>query len=534
MGVLRGRPYNPGMKDSSHGRPTLWTLTTEVPRRRPLSENADAAVCVIGAGFAGLHAAYFLAQAGRPVVVLDDGPVGAGESEATTAHLTAMLDRRWRELERRHGPAACRAAAESHARAIDAVESIAEQEGIDCGFERLDGYLLLAPGQELETLREELAAAKRCGIRDLHLVEKQPTPGFPAGPAIRVPRQAQCHPLRYLHGLAKAVERLGGRVYQGTHAASVEDGAPARVRTREGWTVTCESVIVATGAPVVDRVVLQTRIYPYRSYVATARVPAGSVHRGLYWDTADPYHYVRLAPGTEKGHDLLLVGGEDHKTGQADDAEARFARLGMWARERFPSIERMESGWSGQVLETSDGLAFIGRNPGQEHVFVVTGTSGNGTTYGALSGLMLADMVRGKRHPWAWTYRPSRPKARGAGDWLKENANAAAQYRRLVGAADAAGPEDIAPGEGAVLRRGLRKVAAYRDENGVLHERSAICPHLGGVVCWNHAEKSWDCPVHGSRFAANGEVLNGPANSDLPEVPETRPRRRRRAGRRGT
>lgn len=527
MGAVRGRVYNPRMEQASHGKPTLWTLTTDGVRRKPLTEDVDTAACVVGAGYSGLSAAYFLLKAGRPVVVLDDGPAGGGESEATTAHHTAMLDRRWSRLERVHGAAACRAAAESHARAIDAIESIVDDEGIDCSFERLDGYLLLAPGAPVEELREELEAARRCGVAGVELVEKLPTPGFPAGPALRVPRQAQSHPLRYLEGLARAVERMGGRIHQGSHVEAVEDGAPARVRVRGGRTVTCESVVVATGAPVVDRLALQTRLYPYRSYVAVARVPAGSVPRGLYWDTAEPYHYVRLAPALEKGYELLLVGGEDHKTGQADDAETRLARLGLWARERFPSIERMESGWSGQVLETADGLALIGRNPGQSHVYVVTGTSGNGTTYGTLAGMLLADLARGKRHPWAAAYAPSRPKLRGAGDWLKENLNAAAQYGRYAAPADARSSEDIAPGEGAVLRRGLRKVAAYRDENGVLHERSAICPHLGGVVCWNHAEKSWDCPVHGSRFKGTGEVLNGPANADLPEVPETRPRRRR-------
>lgn len=527
MGAVGGRVYNPRMEHASHGRPTLWTVTTDGTRRKPLTENADAAACVIGAGYAGLSAAYFLLKAGRPVIVLDDGPAGGGESEATTAHHASVLDRRWSELEKVHGPALCRAAADAHARAIDAIESIVEEEGIDCGFERLDGYLFLAPGQEAGWLREELEASRRCGLAGVELVEKTPTPGFPAGPALRVPRQAQSHPLRYLHGLARAVERLGGRIHHGSHVEAVEDGAPARVRVRGGHAVTCESVIVATGAPVVDRVRLQTRIYPYRSYVAVARVPAGSVPRGLYWDTADPYHYVRLAPGLEKGHELLLVGGEDHKTGQADDADTRLARLGLWAREYFPSIERMESGWSGQVLETSDGLALIGRNPGQDHVYVVTGTSGNGTTYGTLAGMLLADLVRGKRHPWAAAYSPSRHRARAAGEWLRENLNAAAQYGRLAGPAGASSSEEIARGEGAVLRRGLRKVAAYRDENGVLHERSAICPHLGGLVCWNHAESSWDCPVHGSRFKGTGEVLNGPANADLREVPETRPRRRR-------
>lgn len=520
------------MIKSSTSNPSLWMLNADAPRRAALAEDVDASACVVGAGYAGLSCAYFLAKAGRSVVVIDDGGVAGGESALTTAHHTALVDPRYADIESTHGLETARVVADAHSRAIDAIESIAESERIDCGFERLDGFLLLAPGRSLEELRKELDAARRAGL-EAELVEKIPTPGFPAGPALRLPRQAQSHPVKYLLGLAAAIERLGGRIYERTHAASIEDGDPARVVTAEGRVITAETVVVATNVPVNDRLVFHTRQFPYRTYVATARVPAGSVPKGLYWDTAEPYHYVRLAPGEEPGYETLVIGGEDHKTGQADDAEARWARLGLWARERFPSIERMERAWSGQVVETADGLAFIGRNPGERAVYVVSALSGNGTTYGTVAGMIIADLARGKTHPWAEAFSPLRPKTRGAGEWVRENANAVARYGRYLKPSERPSIDDIPRGSGAVMRRGLRKVAVYRDENGVLSELSAICPHLGGVVCWNPGEKSWDCPVHGSRFSPTGEVLNGPANSNLPPVPETRPRRRRRAPRGG-
>jgi Rieske Fe-S protein len=243
-------------------------------------------------------------------------------------------------------------------------------------------------------------------------------------------------------------------------------------------------------------------------------VPAGSVPRLLLWDTLDPYHYVRVANGTA-GHDVLIVGGEDHKTGQDEDGEARYERLELWMRERFPMVRDIAFHWSGQVMEPNDGLAFIGRNPGDERIYIVTGESGNGMTYGTIAGIMLTDAIQGRPSPWAKLYDPGRIKLRAAGEFVKENLNAATQYVDLVTGGDVDGTGEIRPGSGAVVRRGIKKVAVYRDEQGGVHELSAICPHLGCVVRWNDGEKTWDCPCHGSRFAKDGHVINGPAIRDL-------------------
>ena len=242
----------------------------------------------------------------------------------------------------------------------------------------------------------------------------------------------------------------------------------------------------------------------------------------LLWDTPDPYHDVRLQRGD--GFDYLIVGGEDHKTGQpeGEDHQTRFGRLEEWTRERFPMTESVEFRWSGQVMEPVDGMAFIGRNPlDADNVYVVTGDSGNGMTHGTLAGILLTDLITGRDNEWATLYDPSRKTLSAGGEFLKENLNVAAQYTDLATPGDVSSAEEVAPGEGAILRRGLTKVAVYRDDAGALHERSAICAHLGCVVRWNTGEKTWDCPCHGSRYdPRDGHVVNGPAIKGLAEASE--------------
>jgi glycine/D-amino acid oxidase-like deaminating enzyme/nitrite reductase/ring-hydroxylating ferredoxin subunit len=506
------------MTESSGASKSVW-LEVNVPDFQPLGADARAEVCVVGAGIAGLTTAYLLAREGRGVVVLEDGEIGSGETGRTTAHLTCALDDRYYELERLHGARGARIATASHAAAIDRVEAIVGEEGIDCDFERLDGYLFVPPGDSTEVLELEEAAAQRAGLTEVERVTRAPLDSFDTGPCLRFPRQAQFHPMKYLAALAAAIQRRGGRVYTRTHADRIEGGADARVHTSGGHGVACSAVVVATNTPVNDVVTIHTKQAPYRTYVIGARVPRGAVARALYWDTPDPYHYVRLQSAGDA--DLLIVGGEDHKTGQADDAGERYARLEAWARERFPMIEAVTHRWSGQVMEPVDGLAFIGRNPGDApNVYVATGDSGNGMTHGTIAGILLADLIAGRENEWATLYDPARVTLGAAKEFASENLNVAAQYADYATPGDVDSPDAIQPGEGAVIRRGLQKVAVYRDEVGALHERSAVCTHLGCVVAWNTGEKSWDCPCHGSRFDPFGRVVNGPAISDLAPVTE--------------
>ena len=498
----------------------MWSATAAVPVFPSLETDLVADVCIVGAGIAGLTTAYLLTKTGQAVVVLDDGPIVSGETERTTAHLCTALDDRYFELERLHGEEGARLAAESHAAAIDTIERIVRDEQIDCDFERIDGYLFASPEHSSETIERELEAAHRAGLTDVEIVDRAPLVSFNTGSALLFPRQAQIHPVKYLSGVADALVQKGGRIFADTHAIKLHGGDDAFVETTGRHKVFCGSIVVATNSPVNDRVAIHTKQAAYRTYVIGVAVPVGTVPKVLYWDTGDPYHYVRLQPASPTGprpsRDILIVGGEDHKTGQADDAEVRFARLEEWTRKRFPMAGEVRFRWSGQVLEPIDGLAFIGRNPGAEdNVFIVTGDSGNGMTHGTLAGLMITDMIEGRPNRWEHLYSPSRVNPTSVRDFLRENSNVVVQYFDWLTVGDAEKEKLIPPGKGAIVRAGLTKLAVYRDEAGQFHECSAVCPHLRALVQWNDGEKTWDCPAHGSRFDCFGHVVNGPANQNL-------------------
>src|SRR5688572_25279216 len=333
------------MPVTDNGRTTSIWMTTAMPREASLASDERADVCIVGAGIAGLTTAYLLAKEGKRAIVVDDGPSAGGETCRTTAHLVSALDDRFYHLERLHGAEGARFAAQSHAAAIDKIELIIRDENIDCDFTRLDGYLFVPPGDDLAQLENELKAAHRAGLTDVARVQRAPITTFDTGPALRFPRQGQFHVLKYLNGVADAAKRRGGVIYNGTHVDRMEGGKSARVETSRG-VITADAVVVATNSPVNDLVAIHTKQAAYRTFVVGARVKRDSIPQILLWDTPDPYHYVRLQRAD--GHDVLIVGGEDHKTGQANDAEERFQRLQQWARERFPHVERFEFQWSGR------------------------------------------------------------------------------------------------------------------------------------------------------------------------------------------
>ena len=314
---------------------------------------------------------------------------------------------------------------------------------------------------------------------------------------------------------------MGGLIFAQSRVEKIESGPPAIVHTYFGTTVRSHSVVVATNSPFNDLVTIHTKQAEYISYVLGFEVPKGSVTRALYWDSENPYHYVRLQalPESESNGELLIVGGEDHKTGQAKDAEDRYRRIEEWTRIRFPSSGQVLYRWSGQVLETIDGLAFIGRNPlDSPNIYIATGDSGQGITHGTIAGILLTDLIVERQNPWSTLYDPSRKTLRAAGRYLQENLNVAAQYTTWVTGGDVVSTQSLAPGTGAIVRTGLSKLAAYRDDDGVLHQCSAVCPHLGCIVEWNRNESTWDCPCHGSRFDKKRHLLCGPANSDLETI----------------
>lgn len=505
---------------------SVWMDTAAAPVPEDGADLAGARpdVIVVGAGIAGVTTAYLLQRSGKSVLLLDDGRPGDGETGRTTAHLSNAIDDRYGVIERLHSASGARMAADSHTAAIDTIERIIGEEGIDCGFARVDGYLMLAPGQDPATLDRELAAVHRAGLDSVERLDRPPIPH--PGPCLRFPRQGRLHALDYLAGLTRAFLARGGRLATGAHVAAVgEEGERARIEVAAAApggaprTVEADAVVVATNAPISDRFAIHTKQAPYRTYVIAARLPKGAVPDALYWDTQDPYHYARIQPGAD--HDLLIVGGEDHKTGESRDMESRWAALESWTREHFPMAGAVAYRWSGQVLEPFDGLAFIGRDPAHDgRVFVATGDSGMGMTHGTIAGLILCELIHGCGSPWAALYDPSRKMTGALGTYLRESFDVARRYFDYVERSEVRSEDGIPPGEGAVLKVGGRPVAVYRDPAGALHRRSAVCTHLKCIVHWNPGEKTWDCPCHGSRFAVDGAVLNGPATRPLAAMEE--------------
>jgi glycine/D-amino acid oxidase-like deaminating enzyme/nitrite reductase/ring-hydroxylating ferredoxin subunit len=498
---------------------SVWLQGVAIPKFSGPRGKLHADVCVVGAGIAGLTTAYLLLHEGKSVIVLDERPIGGGQTGRTSAHLSSAIDDRFVEIEREHGVKGSRFAYESHAAAIDTIERISRDEKIACDFRRLDGWLSPIPTDRPDFLDAELAAAKRAGFAD---VEKVARGGIDHGPCLRFGGQARFQPLRYIVGLAGAIKGMGGRIYTGkrvtdVQGADLEKEKPAIVTLRGGDKVKANHVVVATNtpAPINDWFGIYTKQSAYQTYVIGAMVPRGAVPDGLYWDTADPYHYVRLYSRRGREEDVLLIGGEDHKTGQFPKTGGPFMNLEHWGREKFPMMGRVRYRWSGEVQEPADGVAFIGRAlTKKENVYVATGDSGMGLTHGTIAGLLITDQIMGRKNAWEGFYDPSRKIINR--EFARENLNVLKQYKDLLTPGEVDSADDIAPGEGAILREGMSKLAVYRDPAGKIHRHSAICTHLQCVVQWNPVEKSWDCPCHGSRFDALGKVLMGPAIDDLP------------------
>lgn len=490
-----------------------------IPGDGPLSGDAQADVCVIGAGVAGLTTAYLLAREGRSVIVIDDGPPGMGETLRTTAHLTAAIDDRIHVLEDKFGAKKARIAVQSQVAAIDRIERICLEEHLDGIFRRVDGWLFLHPEDDPETLEKELEAARKAGLEDVTLEDSAPLP-FATGRALRFPRQGEVDAGEYIAGLADGIRRMGGRIHGQTHATRLDEGTPLVVHTPQGR-IECEHVVVGTNSPVFGKVPMHTKQEQWRTYVVAYEVPRGTIPRGLYWDTwaGDSYHYVRLADRAEPGRELLIVGGEDHRTGDGDPEEA-LARLQDWVRIRFKLDGEPIHRWSGQVIEPADHLPFQGRYPGKEEsVYVITGDSGQGFTNHTCGAILVTDLIQGRKNPWATLYRPNRQALHSLVERVRANLEGGAEAAKDKAKKESVEEDEVAPGTGGIVERDGKLLACYREPSGELRECAAECTHMGATVRWNALEKTWDCPWHGSRFTATGQVVNGPANRALDGAP---------------
>jgi glycine/D-amino acid oxidase-like deaminating enzyme/nitrite reductase/ring-hydroxylating ferredoxin subunit len=488
---------------------TVPSFDKEIP------EDIKPDVCVIGAGIAGLSVALALVQEGRDVLVIDQGPIGGGQTARTSAHLASALDDHFYVLEKHFGKAGAKICAESHAAAIDAIEKNVRSLQIDCQFRRVDGYLWAPPGESERELDKELDAARRAGLQ-VEKVDRAPLP-FDTGACLRFGMQAEFHPLAYLRGIAEAIVAGGGRIVTHTHVANIKDGSPCEIELKSGRKITANKVVDATNMTITSMVDIPTREAAYRTYIVAVEIPTGYVPHGLYWDTLDPYHYIRVARG-EGDKEILIVGGEDHRVGQGDEERA-FPRLEAWIRKRFPQAGPAIATWSGQCQEPHDGMAYIGKLPRHDNIFVVTGDSGNGLTHGVVASLLLPTLIAGREHAWSKVYAPNRSRLHAVGTMVSEDMKSSLPYADWMKGGDVESIDEIKPGHGATIRRGLHVIAAYKDEHGQCHLKNARCTHMSGVVRWNEVEKTWDCPCHGSRLDAYGRVLNGPAIGDLDDAP---------------
>ena len=497
---------------------SFWHEGVEVPVLPPLRGSVTTDVCVIGAGIAGLSTAWLLARDGLSVAVVEALDLAAGETSRSTAHIAVPDDRYW-IIERDHGAKVARDVADSFAASIDTIESIVRDADIACDFQRLDGLLVSCAEEPREALERELAAARRAGVA-VEWLEQAPGAYAQFGACLRFERQAQFNPFRYLLGLATSLPRRTA-LFCGTRALTIEERGDGVIVRTDGGTVNAAAAVVATNTPFNERFGLHLRQSAYQTYVVAGVVPKGELPRTLLWDDGDPYHYVRLAPHDER-HDVLIVGGADHKTGQESDAPSVFEDLDTWVHRHLPCMESIRWRWTGEIMEPLDSLANLGREPGSERTYLITGDSGNGITHATLGAMIVSNLIQQKPARWADTYDPARSRTHHAKEFAREQANIAAQYRDWLTSGDAPNVGEIGFDSGAVVRQGMRKIAVYRDAYGDVFANSAVCPHLGCIVQWNGAEKTWDCPCHGSRFNAYGAVLHGPANRALASMNQPR------------
>ena len=499
---------------------SFWYEDAGLERRHALGENASSDLVVIGSGIAGLSTAYEASRWGWNVIVIDRSEmIGGMMTPRTTAHLATELDDYYVYLIKARGEDEARTYHESQVAAVNRIETICADEGIDADFQRLDGYLVPAEARHMRDLEDEFEACRKLGV-EVEWAADSPVP-LPEGTrALRFPNQGRFHPLKYIRGLIRSIERRGGRIFGSTvYVDHREHDDGVDIQTESGHVIAARAAVFATNSPVNDKVAIHTKQIPHRTYVIAGTVPKGSVPDVLIWDTLEAYHYVRLQPIGD-AEDLLIVGGEDHRTGEATDMPERFRHLERWTRERFPSFTGVRHRWSGQVMEPFDFMPFSGRNPGNENIYVHTGDSGQGITNGVAGALNITALLFGQKAHFADIFDPRRKPLAGTSlsEFVSGRAEDLKNLSEYLTPGDMASIEDLAPGQGAVIRQGAKKIAAYRDEQGKLIARSATCTHVGCIVHWNPLETCWDCPCHGSQFHPDGAVINGPAIRPLAAV----------------
>jgi glycine/D-amino acid oxidase-like deaminating enzyme/nitrite reductase/ring-hydroxylating ferredoxin subunit len=492
-----------------------WIRTADMPRFAPLDRHLTVDVAVVGGGLVGLTTAYLMKMAGLNVAVLERDMCAAMDTGHTTAHLTVVTDELLTDMIRDFGADTAAAVWNAGRVAIDTIETHVAMEDIACDFRRVPGVLheaLDGTGLSPDGLQREAAAATELGFAARYVTAAG---AFPRA-GVEFQDQALFHPRKYLAALARAVHGDGSYIFEQSAAEEVGDDLVVTVGPHR---VSCSYVVLATHTPRIGKSnmlsagLLQSKLAPYTTYAIGGRLPVDRVAHGLYWDTTDPYHYLRVEPCGD--HDYGIFGGADHKTGQEEDTRGCWSRLEATLRRFVPEFAVTDR-WSGQVVETNDGLPYIGEN--DEKQFVASGFAGNGMTFGTIAALMARDAVLGRRNPWKEIFDPHRKSVRaGAWDYIKENTDYAYyMLRDRLFAKHATSLRSVRPGEGKVVHLDGARVAVYRDRQGVVTMRLAACTHMDCEVHFNPAETTWDCPCHGSRFRVDGSLIAGPAERPLP------------------
>lgn len=500
------------MRHLSENNPSFWIGTTPETRYPTLSADVTVDVAIVGGGICGLTAAYLLKQEGRSVALVEADRIVRGVTGYTTAKITSGQSLIYTDLVKKFGEQGARTYGESNEAALAKIAELVETLSIDCDFERQDNFVFTESASEVDSVREEAELAARLGLPS-EFVTEGPLP-FPIAGAVRFTNQAQFHPRKYLLALAERFSAAGGFIYENTMALDVEEGEPCRVVTEYG-SITAADVIIATNMPFLDRGLFFTKVHPWRSYAVAGEVTAEvAAPEGMHISVDSPTRSIRLLRDGERT--LLMIGGEGHKVGQEPDTEACYERLEATARERF-GLDTIDYRWSTQDTVSVDEVPYIGRyTRHSDHLFTATGFRKWGMTNGTLAAMLLTDRISGRDNGWAAFYDSKRLDIpQSAQEFVKENVNVAQHWvgDRITTPGDAL--EDVPPGEGTVIRREGKPIAVYKDADGTCRGLSAVCTHLACIVHWNGAEKSWDCPCHGSRFDLEGRVLQGPAVEPL-------------------
>jgi len=498
--------------ESLPGEPrSLWLDTTQSTDFAPLDGDLRVDVAVVGGGIAGITTATHLREAGRTVALLEADRVLEAVTGHTTAKITAQHGLIYDHLRSTFDGRTARLYAEANEAAIEDVATRVDERDIDCDFRRQAAYTYVTDESNRRDVRREVSAARRAEL-PAEFVEETPLP-YDVECAVRFDDQAQFHPRKYLLDLVEDLPGDGSDVFERTRVTDVSDGDPCRVETERG-TVRADDVVVATHFPAFDRGGYFARQYPKRSYVLAARLN-GPLPEGMHYRDEESYFSVRTHAGDDG--EFVFVGGQNHETGRGGSTADRYRELAREARERF-DVDEIAYRWSTQDYRTADRVPFVGRlGPGTDSVYVATGFGGWGMTGGTAAGMLLADLIVDGESPWEDVFAPTRLDfAASAREIASENAAVAREFVGDWATKPFTGVVTLSPGDATVSRDGGRVVGTYRDEDGEDHRVSAVCPHMGCLLEWNDGEKSWDCPCHGSRFTYEGEVLDGPANTDLP------------------